>query len=112
MHVLSVFQGIVWSNGTQNDHLRQFAAPCVFPGLGSVTLEQRIQTEAKELVRELLTLKGDSDTLKRLFYQAICNINCGIIFGSRYVAYHGGEIKQYLSLVLNNKHTVLVSQAN
>jgi hypothetical protein len=77
------FAGIVWSNGLQNDKIRTFALPAVFPGLGPVTLTQRVQIEAEMVVKALLTEKGDSSTLKKIFYNAICNINCGLIFGSR-----------------------------
>lgn len=77
------FLGIVWSNGLQNEKLRKFALPAVHPGLGSVTLAQRVQKEADMVSKVLLKEKGDSSTLKKTFYQAVCNINCGLIFGSR-----------------------------
>lgn len=75
--------GIVWSNGEETEKLRRFAVPVANPGIGPTTVEQRVQTEATYIVKELQGLKGDSAALKRVFYQAICNINCGIIFGSR-----------------------------
>ena len=82
-HACLHFTGIVWSNGLQNSKIRKFALPAVFPGLGPVTLTQRVETEAEMVTKVLNTEKGDSSTLKKIFHHAICNINCGLIFGSR-----------------------------
>ncbi|XP_060580556.1 cytochrome P450 2J4-like isoform X2 [Ruditapes philippinarum] len=95
---LDLTKGIVWSNGLQNDKIRTFALPAVFPGLGPVTLTQRVQIEAEMVVKALLTEKGDSSTLKKIFYNAICNINCGLIFGSRY-EYADTEFQEFIGLM-------------
>ncbi|XP_045185559.2 cytochrome P450 2J4-like [Mercenaria mercenaria] len=95
---LELTKGIVWSNGLQNEKLRKFALPTVHPGLGSVTLVQRVQTEADMVAKALLKEKGDSATLKKVFYQAICNINCGLIFGSRY-EYTDSEFQEFICLM-------------
>lgn len=81
---LGLSDGIVWSNGLQNSKLRQFALPSLHPGVGSLTLVERVRNEAMAVISEFKNAQGDSLHLKHLFYQAICNINCGIVFGERY----------------------------
>ncbi|KAH3864887.1 cytochrome P450 2J6-like [Dreissena polymorpha] len=94
----ALFNGIVWSNGPLNEKLRRFAGPSVWPGLGDQTLEQRVQIEATALVMELTNQKGNSETLKTKFFQAISNINCAIIFGSRY-EYSDAEFQEFSGLM-------------
>ncbi|XP_052767758.1 cytochrome P450 2J6-like [Mya arenaria] len=95
---LQLSNGIVWSNGADNQRLRRFALPCVFPGVGKQTLEQRIQIEAEALMSQLHERSGDSATLKDLFFRAIGNINCSVIFGKRY-EYEDAEFGEFLALM-------------
>ncbi|KAL4237300.1 hypothetical protein ACF0H5_002018 [Mactra antiquata] len=95
---LGLSDGIVWSNGLQNDKLRKFAIPAVYPGLGPVTLTQRVQTESGMVVQELTKATGDSSVLKRIFYEAICNINFCVLFGDRY-DYKDPEFIQFISIM-------------
>ena len=57
--------------------------PALHPGVGDLTLEQRVQIEAGHVVKELDNFSGDSSKLRDILNRAICNINCGIIFGAR-----------------------------
>lgn len=98
IQTLELSNGIVWSNGLQNEKLRKFAMSAFHPGLGAVTLAQRVQTEAEAIVQALRNEKGNSDTLKKIFYKAICNINCALIFGDRY-EYGDPEFIEFISLM-------------
>lgn len=81
---MGLYHGLVWSNGLNNERLRAFVRPVFHGDDMQVTLMDRVKTEADMTLKEVSKCQGNSADLKQLFYLAICNINCGMIFGQRY----------------------------
>ena len=52
-------------------------------GVGKMSLETRLQEEARELVQEIAKLEGKPSNLKGLLNSSVANVVCCIAFGNR-----------------------------
>ena len=52
-------------------------------GVGKMSLETRLQEEARELVQEIAKLEGKPSNLKGLLNSVVANVVCCIAFGNR-----------------------------
>ncbi|XP_006901013.1 PREDICTED: cytochrome P450 2F2-like [Elephantulus edwardii] len=94
--------GIVFSNGARWLTLRNFALGALKEfGLGKRTIEERVLEEAACLLGEFQATVGVPFDPRRLLDNAVSNVICSVVFGSRY-GYGDPEFLRLLDLFNDN----------
>nr|XP_023507020.1 cytochrome P450 2F2-like [Equus caballus] len=94
--------GILFSNGQRWRTLRNFAVGALKEfGLGTRTVEERVLEETACLLGEFQALAGAPFDPRRLLDNAVSNVICFVVFGSRY-GYQDPEFLKLLDLFSEN----------
>ncbi|XP_022081180.1 cytochrome P450 2J6-like isoform X2 [Acanthaster planci] len=95
-------EGVAASSGEVWMELRRFCLTVLRSfGVGKTTFEEQIGTEAKELMKEMAAYQGKPFNPKPLLGNAVSNVICSIIFGTRY-EYTDQEFTHLLDLLNRN----------
>ncbi|XP_074075209.1 cytochrome P450 2F2-like [Macrotis lagotis] len=101
--------GIAFSNGPKWHTLRTFTMGALKDmGLGTRSLEERIQEEADALCKELGQPRDTAFNPVQLLGNAVSNVICAVVFGRRY-EYEDPDFKTLLDL-LNDNFKLMSSQ--
>ncbi|XP_038059930.1 cytochrome P450 2J6-like [Patiria miniata] len=95
-------EGVAFASGEKWVELRRFCLTVLRSfGVGKTSFEEKIGTEAEELMKEMSALNGKPFDPKPLLINAVSNVICSVIFGKRY-EYADGEFKNLLSMLGEN----------
>ncbi|XP_027711374.1 cytochrome P450 2F2-like isoform X2 [Vombatus ursinus] len=101
--------GIAFSNGPRWHTLRTFTMGALKDmGLGTRSIEERIQEEAAALCKELGQNRDAPFNPQQLLCNAVSNVICAVVFGQRY-GYEDPDFKTLLDL-LNDNFKLMSSQ--
>ncbi|XP_043851492.1 cytochrome P450 2F2-like [Dromiciops gliroides] len=101
--------GIAFSNGPRWHTLRTFTMGALKDmGLGTRSIEERIQEEAAALCKELGQTRDAPLNPRQLLCNAVSNVICAVVFGQRY-GYDDPDFKTLLDL-LNDNFKLMSSQ--
>ncbi|XP_038058683.1 cytochrome P450 2J6-like [Patiria miniata] len=95
-------EGVAAASGEKWIELRRFCLTVLRSfGVGKTSFEEKIGTEAEELMKEMSAFNGKPFDPKPLLGNAVSNVICSVIFGKRY-EYTDGEFKKLLSMLGEN----------
>ncbi|XP_038058681.1 cytochrome P450 2J6-like [Patiria miniata] len=95
-------EGVGMASGEKWIELRRFCLTVLRSfGVGKTSFEEKIGTEAEELMKEMSAFNGKPFDPKPLLSNAVSNVICSVIFGKRY-EYADGEFKNLLSMLGEN----------
>ncbi|XP_043839985.1 cytochrome P450 2C23-like [Dromiciops gliroides] len=78
-------KGVLSSNGEKWKHIRRFSLMTMKNfGMGKRTVEERVQEEARYLVKEIQNTKGQAFDPTFILGCAPCNVICSILFNDRF----------------------------
>ncbi|XP_071828683.1 cytochrome P450 2B19-like [Apostichopus japonicus] len=101
-------KGIIFASGSEWKVMKQFAVG-VFRelGVGKGVFETRIRAETERLMLKLDSIGGSSicPNLMELFYIAVCNITCGITFGTQF-DYEDSRFKAIVNVMQTYSHSI------
>ncbi|XP_038054804.1 cytochrome P450 2J6-like [Patiria miniata] len=93
---------VVVSNGEPWVEMRRFCLTVLRSfGVGKTSFEEKIGTEAEELMKEMAAFGGKPFNPKSFIGNAVANVICCVIFGKRY-EYNDEEFKYLLDLLTQN----------
>ncbi|XP_038058682.1 cytochrome P450 2J6-like [Patiria miniata] len=94
--------GVATISGQPWVELRRFCLTALRSfGVGKTSFEEKIGTEAEELVKEMSAFNGKSFNPKHLLGNAVSNVICSVVFGKRY-EYTDKEFERLLFLLARN----------
>ncbi|XP_038063977.1 cytochrome P450 2J6-like [Patiria miniata] len=94
--------GVVSASGELMIELRRFCLTVLRSfGVGKTSFEEKIGTEAEELMKEMSSFDGKPFNPKRLLSNAVSNVICSVIFGKRY-EYTDQKFQNLLDLISRN----------
>ncbi|KAJ4928787.1 hypothetical protein JOQ06_004412 [Pogonophryne albipinna] len=77
--------GLIWSNGESWREMRRFALTNLRDfGMGKRASEDKIIEECEHLIEVLKKCKGEAFDTTQPIYQAVANMICSIVYGSRF----------------------------
>ena len=84
LHIYHLHLGIIFNKGKSLKLMRRMALTTMKDlGVGKTSIESRILGEADFLLQEIAKQRGERFQPNYLFYQAVGNILCIILFGDR-----------------------------
>ena len=99
LHFICIIGGLVLTNGEAWQSHRRIALQSLRNmGMGKHSLQRKIIEEAEIIGEELAAISGRPFAPRSLFYKAVSNIICSIIFGHRF-EYSDAKFKSVISKI-------------
>ncbi|XP_073405305.1 cytochrome P450 2C8-like [Dendrobates tinctorius] len=99
--------GVILTNGERWRQLRNFSLSALIKfGMGTKSIEERIQEEAHYLTEEIEKTRGNPFSPAHMVTSAICNVLCSAVFGERF-DYQDVKFKAFYTLL--KEMTILMS---
>ncbi|XP_073498502.1 cytochrome P450 2A13-like [Phyllobates terribilis] len=77
--------GVILTNGERWKQLRRFSLSNLRRfGMGTKSLEERVQEEARYLTEEIKKTRGNPFDPAHVLTSAVCNVLCSVVFGDRF----------------------------
>ncbi|XP_038058684.1 cytochrome P450 2J6-like [Patiria miniata] len=104
MYLAELFktEGVLMASGQPWIELRRFCLTVLRSfGVGKTSFEEKVGTEAEELMKEMSAFNGKPFDPKALLGNAVSNVICSVVFGKRY-EYSDKEFQKLLFLLGQN----------